>query len=149
MPAMSSCARCRGLARGLHPPTPGKISKVYWLIGRVADCHGAFQNTLCGRQLLALADVAGAPGLLRARLNVWSSPSKKEKKTSTAYPTKNAIARGGIEALCVSVKLLKSPTTAPPIAAMTKRARWASESVNVRLLNCSSNERKRKAHAPK
>jgi len=47
---------------------------------------------------------------------VCRRPSKKAKKTSTAYPTRKAMASGGIEAPCVILKLLKSPTTAPPDA---------------------------------
>jgi len=73
----------------------------------------------------------------------WSSPSRKEKNTSTAYPTRKAIAKGGIEAPCVIVKLLNSPTTAPPIAAMRKRAELATDGTNVRVAICWSKVRKR------
>ena len=41
------------------------------------------------------------------------------------------------------VRLLKRPTTAPPMAAMTKRAELAAEGVKVRLLIWSSKVRRR------
>lgn len=78
-----------------------------------------------------------------------SSPSKKEKKTSTAYPTRNAIARGETEALCVKAKL-NSPTTVPPIPAMRKRAQWVfDDGTKVSVLNSSSKLRNRYAQVPK
>ena len=57
-----------------------------------------------------------AAGELTALLDLvkaCSKPSKNEKNTSTAYPTRKAIARGEIDAPCVHMKL-NSPTTAPP-----------------------------------
>jgi hypothetical protein len=71
-------------------------------------------------------------------------PSRNEKNTSTAYPTRNAMARGEMEAPSVMEKLPNSPTTAPPMPAIRKRAQFArEEGVNVRVLSSSSKDRSR------
>src|SRR5208337_5369775 len=77
------------------------------------------------------------------RVKLWSKVSRNAKNTSTAYPTRKARASGGMETACVMVKLLNSPTTAPPMPAMRKRARLVSEGTNVLVLICCSNERTR------
>ena len=87
--------------------------------------------------------------VLLAFVKVCSNPSKKEKNTSTAYPTRNAIARGETEALCVNAKL-NSPTTAPPIPAMRNRAHCVfDDGTKVSVLNSSSKLRNRYAQVPK
>jgi hypothetical protein len=66
--------------------------------------------------------------LVKALIN----PSKNAKKTSTAYPTRKATARGEAEACCE--KFPKRPITVPPIAAIKKRAELAADGINVRVL---------------
>ena len=78
-----------------------------------------------------------------------SSPSKNEKNTSTAYPTRKAMARGETDSPPVNAKL-NSPTTAPPIPAMRKRAQFAfDDGAKVSVLSSSSKLRKRNAQVPK
>src|SRR5579862_533005 len=97
-------------------------------------------------------DLAGSCGVAAFLffVNAWSNPSRNEKKTSTAYPTRKATARGEIEAPCVMVKLPNRPTTAPPIPAMRKRAKLAlDDGINVSVRNSSSKVLNRYAHVPK
>ena len=93
-----------------------------------------------------------AAGDLTALLDLvkaCSNPSKNEKNTSTAYPTRNAIARGEIDAPCVNTKL-NSPTTAPPMPAIRKRAQFVfDDGTNVSALSSSSKLRKRYAQVPR
>ena len=70
-------------------------------------------------------------------------PSRNAKNTSTAYPSRKANANGGMEAPCPIVKLLNRPTTAPPIAAIRKRAELAIEGTNVLVAIFCSKLRKR------
>src|ERR1700722_12568716 len=95
---------------------------------------------------LPQADAAAAgfaAGLIFGLGKGCVNPSRKEKNTSTAYPTRKAIARGEMEAPSVIEKLLNRPTTAPPMPAIRKRAQFArDDGVNVSALNCSSKERK-------
>src|SRR5580765_2453696 len=83
-----------------------------------------------------------------ALVNACRTLSRNEKKTSTAYPTRKAIANGEREAVCVTVKLLNRPTTAPLMPATRKRAELATEGVNVLVRICSSNDRSRYAQVP-
>ena len=65
------------------------------------------------------------------RVKALMSPSRNAKNTSTAYPTRKAMASGDAEACWV--KLPNSQITVPPMAAIRKRAELAADGVKVRL----------------
>src|ERR1022692_1966270 len=112
VPAGASHHECAGI----DPPEPSRGSIGYY----------AF--------LLSAAGGVDETGLLL--VNFWSMLSRDAKKTSTAYPTRNAIASGGMEAPCPMAKLLNRPTTAPPMAAIRNRGASATDGVYVRVEIC-------------
>src|ERR1035437_5540935 len=74
-----------------------------------------------------LPGAAGVEASALLVVNFWIVPSRNAKNTSTAYTTRNAIAKGGMETPCPMAKLLNRPTTAPPIAAIRNRGASRSE----------------------
>jgi hypothetical protein len=65
-------------------------------------------------------------------VNDLISPSRNAKNISTPYPTRNASAKGDAEAC--DVKPPNRPITVPPMAAMRKRAEFATVGMKVLVL---------------
>src|ERR1035438_7289638 len=95
-----------------------------------------------------LPGAAGVEASALLVVNFWIVPSRNAKNTSTAYPTRNAIAKGGMETPCPMAKLLNRPTTAPPMAAIRNRGASATDGAYVRAWICCSKVRDRYAHVP-